>query len=42
MTEAVLEQLARTLDERRGADPEASYTAALLAGGDAAARVAEN
>jgi len=34
MTEEVLEQLARTLAERRGADPGASYTAALMAAGD--------
>jgi len=34
MTERVLEQLARTLAERRGTDPAASYTASLMAAGD--------
>ena len=34
MSESVLEQLARTLAERRGADPSASYTASLMAAGD--------
>lgn len=34
MSEHVLADLARTLEQRRDADPGESYTAALLAGGD--------
>jgi phosphoribosyl-ATP pyrophosphohydrolase len=34
MTESVLDELARTLAARRGGDPSASYTAALMAEGD--------
>ena len=33
MSERVLEQLARTLEERRGADPSSSYTASLMTAG---------
>ncbi|MEX0607139.1 MAG: phosphoribosyl-ATP diphosphatase [Halofilum sp. (in: g-proteobacteria)] len=35
MNDDVLHELGRTLAARRGADPDSSYTAALLAGGDA-------